>query len=110
MKNACLLCVCLSTVQVCYSNLALVLRVQFNWYNACLASEKAWLQTPVLKNSFKAVFRGPETYTYKPSYPGGGDQEDSRSRPAQAKSSQDPISKTAMCDDTQLLSMWLWEA
>jgi hypothetical protein len=41
MKNACLLCVCLSTVQVCYSNLALVLRVQFNWYNACLASEKA---------------------------------------------------------------------
>jgi hypothetical protein len=32
-------------------------------------------------------------HTYNPSYSGGRDQEDHSSKPAQANSSQDPISK-----------------
>jgi hypothetical protein len=38
----------------------------------------------------------PVTHTYNPSYSGGRDQEDHSSKPPQANSLQDPISKNPM--------------
>jgi hypothetical protein len=43
----------------------------------------------------KKVSQVPVAHTCNPSYSGGRDQEDGSSKPAQADSSQDPISKNA---------------
>jgi hypothetical protein len=48
-----------------------------------------WNTEIEIKNWYKAWHRA---HTCNPSYQGGGDQEDHGSRPAWAKSSQDPIS------------------
>jgi hypothetical protein len=42
----------------------------------------------------KKESRAPVAHIYNPSYSGGRDMEDRGSKPAQANSSQDPISKT----------------